>query len=660
MPRRLLSTFTAAGLIGVLAVGSASVPAPAGAEVDAVTITEIGEPVHNLAVYGAAFGPRPDGGSNAYIVARGNPGALSVVDAGTATVTATYELPGASGSWGGVAVDDGTAYIPADAKLFRYRPGSDHVEDLGIPLAGETTAWRAATDGRRVFVGTYPGGKLYSYDHNTGKIRDYGQVLPGEQYARSVAVAGDKVYVGLGTVAKLAEVDIRTGARREIPLPEKYRTETFVYDVNAARGHLIARTANANRMLVYDLGSDTWEADLGTGKGVDASPADPDGNVYYVAGDGKLTAYNLRTGELRPTTRTGMGTARGFGWATVDDPAYPGKTLVTADFSGNLTYYNPRTGASKVASTKLPGRPTQLQTIHAGPDGRIYASSYPSGGMSIYDPATATISENSVLGQVEGFGNWNNKLYAGVYPGAHLFEFDPSKPVQRGTNPREFAALTSDHQDRPFAIAGAGDRLAVGTIPDYGQLGGALTLVDPATGAKEVHRNVVPDQSVTALTTYDGLVYGGTGIWGGLGSTPTQTEGKLFAFDPATGTKVWEGVPIPGEKAITGLIVGPDGHLWGGTVGKLFEFDPVTRTVLRTIDVTPFDWNVDHVWRSVHLAFAPDGSLCGNFRFTIACVDPATGAVDTLVTDADDVWTMGTDGTIYFGRGATMYRLVRG
>jgi hypothetical protein len=33
--------------------------------------------------------------------------------------------------------------------------------------------------------------------------------------------------------------------------------------------------------------------------------------------------------------------------------------------------------------------------------------------------------------------------------------------------------------------------------------------------------------------------------------------------------------------------------------------------------------------------------------------------VQTLVTDADDVWTMGSDGTIYFGRGSELYQLVR-
>lgn len=641
-------------LLGLCTAGVVVTTAAPAAAAESATITPVGDPVHNLTVYGAVFGE-----ARGYVVTRGNPGAVSVVDTATAKVTATYELPGATGSWGGVTLPDGTAYIPADAKLFRYRPGTDRVEDLGVPVPGETTAWRAATDGRQVFVGTYPGGKLYSFDHASGRIRDYGQVLPGEQYARSVAVSGDKVYVGLGTVAKLAEVDIRTGARREIALPEPYRSETFVYDLNAARGHLIARTANSNRMLVYDLTRRAWEADLGTGKGVDASPADADGTIYYVAGDGRLTGYNLRTGERRTTDRAGMGSARGFGWAELDDPAYPGRTLVTADFSGNLTYFNPRTGASKVRPTGVPGRPSQLQTIQTGPDGKIYASAYPSGGLSSYDPATGTIAENPVIGQVEGFASWGTKLYAGVYPGAHLFELDPSRPIVRGSNPREFAALTSDHQDRPFAITGAGDRLAVGTIPDYGRLGGALTLVDPETGAKEVHRDVVPEQSVTALTYQGGLIYGGTSIWGGLGTTPTQTEAKLFAFDPATGTKVWESAAVPGEKAVTALVPGPDGHLWGGTSGTLFEFDPATRTVLRTIEIVPFDWNVDHVWRSVHLAFAPDGALCGNFRSTIACVDTDTGAVDELVTDADDVWTMGTDGTIYFGRGSTLFELVR-
>ncbi|MFI5489863.1 hypothetical protein [Micromonospora echinaurantiaca] len=646
--------------IAILATLVAATAVPATpALADAATETLVGVPHHNLAIYGATFGSTT-AGDYAYAVARGTTGALNVIDTRTATVVRTLPLPGAGGSWGGTVTPDGTAYIGADSKLFRYRPGADHVEDLGSPAPGETATWRLANDGKRVFVGTFPTGKVYSVDHRTGAVRDYGQVWPGEQYVRSISVANGKIYTGLGTVARVVEIDVESGDRREIPLPEQYRAEQFVYDLDVHQKTLFARVTNSNRVLVHDLTTGEWIAELGNGRGLDFSTPDDDGNVYFASTSARLMAYNLKTRTLTPTAFTGYGTSRGFGWTHLGGPEWRGRTLVTIDLSGKMYYFNPMTGAKKVVTVPVPGLPAQLQTLEAGPDGRIWSSAYPSGGITSYDPATGTFAENaSALGQAEGLLSYQGKIYAGVYPGANLFELDPTKPIVRGTNPRQFATLRTDHQDRPFAITGVGDRIAFGTIPEYGQLGGALALVDPVTGAKEVHRDVVPQQSVTALATVGNLVLGGTGIWGGLGIAPTQTEAKLFLWDPVTATKVWEGPAIPGAKAITRLIVAPDGRVWGSTVGTLFEFDPASRTVVNTVEVQPFDWNVDHVWRSDHLAVAPDGAVCGNFSTTVACVDPTTLAVEKLATGITDVWTMDAAGVMYYARGGELYKLTR-
>ncbi|WP_328415031.1 hypothetical protein OG470_22065 [Micromonospora sp. NBC_00389] len=644
-----------AALVTLLAATAVGVPARAAP----VTEVLVGTPHHNVAIYGATFGSTA-AGDYAYAVARGTTGELSVVDTRTAEVIRTMPLPGAGGSWGGTVMPDGTAYIGADSKLFRYRPGADQVEDLGSPAPGETATWRLANDGRRVFVGTFPNGKIYSVDHRSGTVRDYGQVWPGEQYVRSLGVANGKVYAGLGTVARIVEVDVESGDRREIPLPEQYRAEQFVYDLDVHQQTLFARLTNSNRLLVHDLRTGEWVADLGTSPGLNVSPPDAKKNVYFGSTGGRLMAYNRNNRTVTPTGFTGFGTARGFGWTHLDADGWPGRTLVTISLGGMLSYFNPQTGAHKVVSSGVQGLPAQLQTVVAGPDGKIWSSAYPSGGITSYDPATGTFTENpTALGQAEGLHSYRGLIYAGVYPGANLFELDPARPVVRGSNPRQFGSLSSAHQDRPFAITGLGDRIAFGTIPEYGQLGGALAIADPDTGAQQVHRDVVPDQSVTALATVGELVLGGSGVWGGLGAVPTQTEAKLFLWDPATSTKVWEGVPVPGAKAITRLIVGADGHVWGATAGTLFEFDPVDRKVLRTVEVEPFDWNVDHVWRSENLAFAPNGDLCGNFRTTVACVDPATLAVKRLATGIDDVWTMDTTGTMYYARGGQLYQLTR-
>ncbi|MFS8610600.1 MAG: hypothetical protein FWJ68_03570 [Planifilum fulgidum] len=123
-------------------------------------------------------------------------------------------------------------------------------------------------------------------------------------------------------------------------------------------------------------------------------------------------------------------------------------------------------------------------------------------------------------------------------------------------------------------------KLFIGTAPYYGQLGGAFAVYDTVTGEKQVYRNIVPNQSVISLAYKDGKVYAGTSIYGGDASVPVEKEAKLFVWDVATGKKIRETVPVPGETAIGALLVGPDGNIWGFAQGTLFIYDPKTGKVI--------------------------------------------------------------------------------
>jgi hypothetical protein len=89
--------------------------------------------------------------------------------------------------------------------------------------------------------------------------------------------------------------------------------------------------------------------------------------------------------------------------------------------------------------------------------------------------------------------------------------------------------------------------LYVGSTPDYGLWGGALTTYDYATGAYTVQRNIVADPGVTSLAAIGGTLWGGTSISGGGGTDPKATEAKLFSVERATGAKTRELVPVPGR-----------------------------------------------------------------------------------------------------------------
>src|SRR5699024_12842755 len=88
---------------------------------------------------------------------------------------------------------------------------------------------------------------------------------------------------------------------------------------------------------------------------------------------------------------------------------------------------------------------------------------------------------------------------------------------------------------RPRHMISAGEHVAIATIPNYGELGGGLTLLDPDTGEHEFTRDIVADQSVTDLAYADGTVFAGTSIHGGLDSTPTADTAEVFAWDVEDG-----------------------------------------------------------------------------------------------------------------------------
>ncbi|WP_054950758.1 ligand-binding sensor domain-containing protein [Numidum massiliense] len=626
---------------------------------DGENVREIGTAIHNVSIPGAAYGKGPNGEEWIYAVSTGSPAIFNVIDAKTGERVDSFPLEGASSSWGVTVDPDGNVYIGTyrSSLLFRYVPGADHVELIGKPIKGESYIWRLASDDQgRIYGGTYPGGKVFQYDPKTDTFRDYGQMVEGQQYARSLDVYKDKVYVGVGTKGpNLVELDIETGEKREIPLPEKYADSANVYGVNVAKDKLFAWVTGVNTVLVYDLETMDLVDEIEHVDGLDVSSAGPKNEVYMIINK-ELHAYHLKKKSLRATGFDNLMTARDFGWVKLKQKGFPGKTLVSITFDGSIRMYNPQSGKYQTIQGQVEGEPATIQSLAQGPDGNIYVGGYFSGGLSTYDYKADAITEYKGIAQIEGMTTFRDKLYMGVYTGAQLHSYDPQQPYNYGVNPVEHFRLRDEGQDRPFALAPAGEQLAMGTVPDYGKLGGTLSFFNPATEEYFVHHDVVKEQSITALAYKNGLVYGGTSVYGGLGTTPSQEEGKLFVWDVAKGKKVSEVVPIPGEKAITALTFDNDGKLWGITAGYLFQYDPEAGKVVRYEQLYPFKWEqVEHYWRGGFLAFDEDGYLYGSALNHLFKVDPKTWESETLVDNAA-LFAQDAAGNIYFSRGHKLYQ----
>jgi uncharacterized protein YcfL len=626
--------------------------------------TKVGTPLRTAAVSGADFGKGPNGEDWTYAVTNGSPAVFYVLNSHTGEAVYTHSLSGAGGAWTVAAAPNGSVYIGtfSNGGLYRWTPDNNQMENLGQPIAGESFIWSLKADQQGVIYGsTYPNGKVFRYDPVQDEVYDYGTMIAGQQYARNIDLWGNKLYVGIGTEqARLIELDPDTGDKREISLPASYQNETMIYDLDIWGDLLFARLTNIEDLLVYDLAAGEWVDTIVGVKGLAVSPPGPSGEVYMIRNNGILNAYDGQTGELTETPLGDLWSARDFGWITLEDYLYPGESLISIDYTGRLRIYNPATNHYRVLTSEIEGEPAVIQSIAAGPDGKIYSSGYPSGGLAVYDPSTDTnLRLPDGIGQAEGMLAHQGKLYLGVYPKANIFEYDPADSFDFGSNPKFLFSLKNYDQDRPFAWTSAGNEIVIGTVPDYGKLGGTMTFYNPATGVHVVHEGVVENQSIVSLAYKDGNIYGGTSIWGGLGSSSTEQDAKLFIWNQAGESKLWEGVPIPGEKVISGLTFDNEGYLWGLTSSKLFKFDIESKQVVLIKELYPFDWTgTAFAWKTGELYFSEDGLLYGRAVGNLFSFNPQTSVTETLAIDVSHLALDG-QGDYYFARGTDLYKLAR-
>ena len=122
-------------------------------------------------------------------------------------------------------------------------------------------------------------------------------------------------------------------------------------------------------------------------------------------------------------------------------------------------------------------------------------------------------------------------------------------------------------------------KLYIGTIPNYGDIQGAMTIYDIETGEHEIRKNFSDSRSIVSFECKDGILYGGTTVCGGLGSYTKHDSGTVFAMDTATGEYLYETIPVEGCKNAGGLCLTDDGKLLGCADSTFFIINPDTGKV---------------------------------------------------------------------------------
>ncbi|MDP2973234.1 MAG: hypothetical protein Q8P64_29115, partial [Deltaproteobacteria bacterium] len=203
-------------------------------------------------------------------------------------------------------------------------------------------------------------------------------------------------------------------------------------------------------------------------------------------------------------------------------------------------------------------------------------------------------------------------------------------------------------------IAGPHGKLYVGSYPDYGLHGGAISVYDPKKNERRVYRHIIPNQSIASLAYLEkfDLIAGGSSVRGGGGTRAIEKEAKLILWDPKEEKKVFEIVPVPDARTILSLAATPNGVLYGITDNeKVFVFDTEKREVRKIFDLglkRPVE---------ISLQMGPDGLLYGLTQEEVFFIEPGKDHAFPMANPPVPITSgMAISGRkIYFGSHAFLY-----
>ena len=577
----------------------------------------------------------------------GQAGALDILAVDPATGAWTQLKNPAASEYGACMVrgPDGKVYLGTrpNAHILQLDPLTGVVTDLGNPgpdSKGRRFIYQLAVAADGLIYGcTYPDARLLRCDPATGKLADLGRVWPTEeeQYALWIAASRDGfVYLAIGTSrAHLVAHHLASGERRDI--------------LEAVGGYVAEPGAVVGSTPFVYKGDD--------------------GEIYAVAGQRHFRIRGWAMEEIaREAARPEMPANR----------LQDGRTVAIGDREILVT--DTKSGSIERRALGYEGTESAVFRVGAGPDGRLFGSSILPLHLFEVDLAARRLVDFGRLshGEVYSFLTIGKKLHVACYDGPEgnpLMTYDPARPFAMGSgdgaNPKlvNFKGANSDWRPQAM-VQGQGGHIFLGSGASFGSLEGPLTIWNTATDQVEAIAGVVPNQSIVTLAMVDGLVVGGTTIFGGGGSQPTEKEAKLFIWDPARKEKLAEMTPVPGTTRLTDFLALGDGRLMGlatrekddpanefhvpAARATLFVFDLKTRRVECTL---PLDWIP--IFNSA--AVRADGTVWGVAREGIFHFDPRAKRV-ALEAKAPRPITAGfavIGADLYFAAGPHVYRYRR-
>ncbi|RZU10911.1 putative pyrroloquinoline-quinone binding quinoprotein [Kribbella rubisoli] len=560
MDKRIARGLTAAL---VICAGLVSASAPASASIPAVTesptVTNLGPA---SAVTSTSVAEQV--GDRIWTITSGvSPVQVGAFDPVSKTVDRKFSLPSGAGAWA-------MTHLGTDLYIGLYTPGDVYRVDTTTGTATKVTQfgsfiWSiAATPDGKIVAGTYPDGAVHEYDPATGATKSYGAAVAGEQYVRSIAADATTIYAGVGTKAHLIAIDRATGERRDV-LPAKYADRTFVATLALDGTKLAASLSPTGTMLVFDTADLSNPVEVQTPGGDQYITAITiDGPDIYLGTRPSGTLYRYRDNTL---TRLGSP----YDGAYFNRIFVDGSTI-RAELTSQVVDFDEATGeftGTDLGQAGLPPAPEQAMAIAATPTSVLVSGK---AGIQVHDLATGASTRTFLPGEAKTLTPIGRDIYLGVYTLARLWQMKPD-----GSDLHELGQIGNEQTRPTDAAYDARSRTwLISTEPDYGKYDGTLVEQHLSTGQREVHRGVVPQQSVRSVTTADGIAYLGGATRNSLGTDPILPEATVVAFDLRRNKVLWATAPLSKAQSYSDLVV-YRGRLYATTDdGRLAVLDPRT------------------------------------------------------------------------------------
>lgn len=517
-------------------------------------------------------------------VVPGSPTYFNVVNLNTMELIEEHIVPNASSTAHMIeTAGNGDIYFGTytKARLYRYSPEKGCLEDLGRVFSeGAVVSMAFGED--CVYLGTFPSALIVKYTISTGTFEKVADVSNTEQYTSGLSYYDGKLYYQtMNNNEGLYVLDEKTGETKVIPFPENSISGAERLYI---RGKYLV--LHSTRLVLYDLEKKAWYSKI-YGTNVQGNYATPVlNNCIYYADGGYFYRLNLSTGTSVKLGMTFGSYMRGGGFAEIDNTEISGTCYVNIGYTGSIQLWNFSKLKSKSFSGMLSKAASETRDFQFGPDGRLYVGEYMGTKAAVFEPKSGR-TEYIHMSQPEGIAVVGNKIYFGTYTNAILYILDTTKKYYPSydkkdpeCNPRIWGE-TGEGQDRPFVMIEAEGKLIQGSIPGYGELGGAISIYDPETDEMEGYRNFCPNQSPVSLAYNEGKLYIGTSVSGGLGVYPSETQAKVVVFDLKTRRVIAsKDMIIPGNsnpvKGVEGLAFAPDDTLVGYGRGYMFKMNPET------------------------------------------------------------------------------------